>query len=38
LPSDPLAIESDRRGVAVFSLAPEMVAGARAIVDRLNSL
>jgi CO dehydrogenase maturation factor len=38
LPSDALAIESDRRGVAVFSLAPEMVAGARAIVDRLNSL
>jgi CO dehydrogenase maturation factor len=38
LPSDPLAIEADRRGEAVFDLAPELVARARAVVDRLASL
>jgi CO dehydrogenase maturation factor len=38
LPSDPKAIEADRRGVAVFALAPQLVAGARAIVDRLTTL
>lgn len=38
LSTDPLAIESDRRGVAVFAMAPELVAGAKAIVDRLTSL
>jgi CO dehydrogenase maturation factor len=35
LPSDPLAIEADRQGQAVFALAPELVARARAIADRL---
>ena len=35
LPSDPLAIESDRRGVAVFNLAPELVARAREMADLL---
>lgn len=38
LPSDPQAIESDRRGLAVFREAPNLVARARAIVDRLTSL
>lgn len=36
--SDPLAIESDRRGVAVFTMAPRLVTGARAIVDRLTTM
>jgi CO dehydrogenase maturation factor len=35
LPSDPLAAESDRLGVAVFSLAPDLVDRARGIADRL---
>jgi CO dehydrogenase maturation factor len=35
LPSDPMAVESDRRGVAVFVLAPELVAQARDIADRI---
>lgn len=35
LPSDPLAAESDRRGVAVFSLAPGLVDQARVIARRL---
>jgi CO dehydrogenase maturation factor len=38
MPSDPQAIEADRRGLAVFDLAPELVARARAVVDRLASL
>jgi CO dehydrogenase maturation factor len=37
LPADPLAAESDRRGVAVFSLAPQLVARAREMADRLPS-
>jgi CO dehydrogenase maturation factor len=37
LPSSPEAIEADRRGVAVFDLAPELVERARAIADRLAS-
>ena len=35
LPTDVQAIESDRRGVAVFAQAPQLVERARAIVDRL---
>jgi len=35
LPSDPQAIEADRRGMAVFELAPQMVARAAEIADRL---
>jgi CO dehydrogenase maturation factor len=35
LPSSREAIEADRRGVAVFDLAPELVERARAIADRL---
>lgn len=38
LPHDPKAIEADRRGMAVFALAPQLVAEARAIVDRLATL
>ena len=38
LPSDPLAVEADRRGQAVFALAPELVARANTIVDRLTTL
>jgi len=37
LPSDRQAIEADRRGLAVFSLAPELVARAQAIVDHLTA-
>jgi CO dehydrogenase maturation factor len=37
LPSDAQAIESDRRGVAVFAEAPQLVERARAIVDQLVS-
>jgi CO dehydrogenase maturation factor len=37
LPSDRLAIEADRSGQAVFALAPELVARAEAIVDRLTA-
>jgi CO dehydrogenase maturation factor len=36
LPSDPLAVESDRLGVAVFSLAPELVARACEMADSLQ--
>ena len=35
LPSSREAIEADRRGLAVFDLAPELVERARAIADRL---
>jgi CO dehydrogenase maturation factor len=38
LPSDPQAVESDRLGKAVFELAPQLVAEANAIVDRLTTL
>ncbi|MGD2207063.1 MAG: AAA family ATPase [Anaerolineae bacterium] len=38
LPSDRKAIEADRRGLAVFDLAPELVASARAVVDHLMTL
>jgi CO dehydrogenase maturation factor len=38
LPSDPQAIEADRRGLAVFDLAPQLVTRARAVVDRLATL
>ncbi len=38
LPSDPQAIEADRRGVAVFRQAPQLVTKAQAIVDRLTGL
>jgi len=38
LRSDPMAIESDRRGKAVFAMAPELVEEARTIVDRLTSM
>jgi CO dehydrogenase maturation factor len=38
LPHDSKAIEADRRGVAVFALAPQLVTEARAIVDRLATL
>ncbi len=38
LPSDPLAIEADRQGQAVFAIAPQLVAEAQAIVDRLTAL
>jgi CO dehydrogenase maturation factor len=37
LPTDVQAIESDRRGVAVFAQAPQLVERARAIVDRLTA-
>jgi CO dehydrogenase maturation factor len=37
-PSDPRAIEADRRGLDVFDLAPELVTRARAVVDRLATL
>jgi CO dehydrogenase maturation factor len=38
LPSDPRAMEADRRGVAVFEMVPELVERARGIADRLASL
>jgi CO dehydrogenase maturation factor len=38
LPNDPQAIKSDRLGRAVFDLAPQLVAEAKAIVDRLTTL
>ncbi len=38
LPSDPQAIEADRQGQAVFAVAPQLVAEAQAIVDRLTAL
>jgi CO dehydrogenase maturation factor len=37
LPSSLEAIEADRRGVAVFDLAPELVERARTIADRLDA-
>jgi CO dehydrogenase maturation factor len=37
-PTDPQAIEADRRGVAVFDLAPDLVTRARLVVDRLATL
>jgi CO dehydrogenase maturation factor len=37
LPSDPQAIESDRRGEAVFALAPNLVAEVGLMADRLTS-
>lgn len=36
LPNDVRAMESDRRGVAVFDVAPNLVARAEAIADRLT--
>ena len=38
LPIDPKAVESDRLGRAVFEMAPQLVAEANIIVDRLTSL
>lgn len=38
LPSDPRAVESDRMGLAVFSLAPDLVARAQVMADRLATL
>jgi CO dehydrogenase maturation factor len=38
LPSDPKAMEADRRGVAVFDLAPALVERAASIVDRLAAM
>jgi CO dehydrogenase maturation factor len=38
LPSDLRAIEADRRGLAVYGLAPELVTRVGAIIDRLASL
>jgi len=35
LPGDAQAIEADRRGLAVYDLAPDLVSRARSIVDRL---
>ncbi len=37
LPNDPMALLSDRRGEAVFALAPDLVARARTIADRILS-
>ena len=37
LPVDLKAVESDRRGAAVFDLAPDLVARARSIADRLSA-
>jgi CO dehydrogenase maturation factor len=37
LPGDPNAIEADRRGVAVYDLAPELVSRARSIADQLEN-
>ncbi len=38
LPSDPKAIEADRKGLAVYGLAPELVTRVDTIIDRLTSL
>jgi CO dehydrogenase maturation factor len=38
LPSDPKAIEADRKGLAVYGLAPELVTRVETIIDRLTSL
>jgi CO dehydrogenase maturation factor len=35
LPADAKAIEADRRGLAVYDLAPELVSRARSMVDQL---
>jgi CO dehydrogenase maturation factor len=37
LPGDPNAIEADRRGVAVYDLAPELVSRVRSIADQLEN-
>ncbi|MFN2217165.1 MAG: carbon monoxide dehydrogenase, partial [Anaerolineae bacterium] len=37
LPGDPNAIEADRRGVAVYDLAPELLSRARSIADQLEN-
>jgi CO dehydrogenase maturation factor len=37
-PTDPDAIEADRRGVAVFQMAPALVERTGAVVDQLASL
>ncbi len=37
LPNDPCAMESDRRGVAIFDVAPDLVERARTIADRLST-
>jgi CO dehydrogenase maturation factor len=37
LPHDAQAMEADRRGVAVFALAPQLVSGARGIVEHLSA-
>jgi CO dehydrogenase maturation factor len=38
LPSDPRAVESDRMGLAVFALAPDLVARAGVMAERLATL
>ena len=38
LPADPLAVESDQQGQAVFDTAPQLVAVAQSIVDRLAAV
>jgi CO dehydrogenase maturation factor len=38
LPEDASAVESDRRGVAVFDLATELLERARLIADRLTAI
>jgi CO dehydrogenase maturation factor len=38
LPGDAKAIEADRRGLAVYDLAPELVSRARSFVDQLEDL
>ena len=38
LPADPLAIEADQSGQAVFDVAPQLITEARAIIDRLESV
>lgn len=37
LPADPQAVESDKQGRAVFDVAPQLVAVAESIVDRLQN-
>jgi CO dehydrogenase maturation factor len=37
LPADPQAVESDQQGAAVFDVAPQLVAVAESIVDRLTA-
>jgi CO dehydrogenase maturation factor len=38
LSENPLAIEADRQGIAVFDLDPQMVEEAKAIADGLSNL